>query len=79
MECYAKSLAVSFLTGIFGDVEELERMAKVSVQTCHGRWKTWCRKLVASRATELWLTPELFEARYRCPALRPVCLRIVAK
>jgi hypothetical protein len=59
-------------TGTLGAVGELERTVEVSRQRCRSRWRPWCRGLVVSPAVGWWLTPGVFGARHRRPAMRPV-------
>jgi hypothetical protein len=59
-------------TGTLGAVVELERMAEVSRQRYRTRRTPWYRGLVVSRAAGRWLTPGVFGARRRCPAMRSV-------
>jgi hypothetical protein len=58
-------------TGTLRAIGDLERTVEVSWQTCHSRWRLWCRGSVVSRAIGRWLTPGVFGARRRRPAKRP--------
>jgi hypothetical protein len=58
---------------------ELQRTAEVSRQTCHNRWRPWWREFVASGAAGRWFTPEVFDIRRRCHAMRPVRCRMVVQ
>jgi hypothetical protein len=48
-------------------------------ETCRSRWRPWYLRLVVFRAAGRWLPPGVFEARYRCPAMRTVRRRMVAQ
>jgi hypothetical protein len=58
--------------GTLGAVGELEHTVEISRQTCDSRWRPWRLGLAVSTAAGLWLTPGVFGARRRRPAMRPV-------
>jgi hypothetical protein len=66
-------------TGALGAVRELGRMAEVSWQTFRSRWRLRRQEFGVSRAVELCLSPEVFEARRLSSAMHPVRRRMVAQ
>jgi hypothetical protein len=63
-------------TGTLGIVEELERVAEISQQTYHSRWRPWCQGLIVSLATGRLVDSGVFGACHRCPAMLPVHSRM---
>jgi hypothetical protein len=58
---------------------KLERTVEISRQRYRSRWRPWCRGLVAPLVAGRWLTPGVFGARHRCPAMRLVRRKMVAQ
>jgi hypothetical protein len=66
-------------TGTLGAVRELKRTANLYRQMCRSGLRPWCWEFVASRAERRYSTPEVFEVRRCCPAMRRMCRGIVAQ